>query len=272
MDEPADKPLIAWQPLTWRGVAAFAPAGVARLLLVQSIMALLAAGTVVWFVQSAWSPVVGAAIQRLPAQGALHGGTLDWPGQSPARLAENNFLALVVDLDHTGVIRSPAHLQVEFGRNDFEVISFGGWLRAPYPRGWQAAFNRTGLEPWWGAWRPAILALIALGVGAGLMLSWTFLGTVYCLPVWLAGSMANRELSLGGSWRLCGAALMPGALLVTLAILVYGLGALDLIGLVVVWASHILLGWIYVLAGALSLPRHRPAPAASQSNPFAERG
>src|SRR5687767_9056439 len=39
----------AWQPITFRGVAAFAGAKLGRLLLVQLIVALLTAGAVGWF-------------------------------------------------------------------------------------------------------------------------------------------------------------------------------------------------------------------------------
>jgi hypothetical protein len=184
------------------------------------------------------------------------------------RLAENHFLALAVDLSHSGAIRSPAHLQVEFGRNDLEIISIGGYLRIPYRQDWRVMFNRTELEPWWGAWRPPLTAGAAVVAVVGLMVCWGVLATVYCLPAWLAGLMAHRQLSLAGSWRLAGAALMPGALLLTAAILAYGLGALDLIQLGGAAAGHIVLGWVYLIASLLSLPR-RPLMAA---NPFQQPG
>jgi hypothetical protein len=269
MDEPVDEPRFGWQPLTRRGVAAFAPASVGKMLLVQFIVALLAAGALVWFLQTAWFSTISEAITRLPAQGAIRSGALDWGGESAVKLAENHFLALVVDPAHAGTIRSPAHLQVEFGRNDVEILWLGGYLRIPYQRNRLLAFNRTELEPWWGAWRPAILALAAALAISGLMLAWSVLAGLYCLPAWLAGFMANRQLTLGGSWRLAGAALMPGTLLMTAAILAYGLGALDPIQMVLAGAGHILLGWVYVIAGVLSLPRH-PAAPVSPPNPFAE--
>jgi hypothetical protein len=269
MDEPLEKPPFGWQPLTRRGVAAFAPASVGKLLLVQFIVALLAAGALVWFLRGAWFSAIGEAITRLPAQGAIRSGALDWPGEPAVKLAENHFLALAVDLSHAGAVRSPAHLQVEFGRNDVELISLGRSLRIPYRRDWLLMLNRTGLEPWWGAWGPALLGLAAALAVTGLMLSWGVLATLYCLPAWLAGFMANRALTLGGSWRLAGAALMPGALLMTAAILAYGLGALDLIQLAVAAAVHIVLGWVYLIAGLLSLPRHAAAPTGP-ANPFSE--
>ena len=119
---------FAWQPLTMRGVAAFAHASLGRLLLVQLIVALLAAGSVVWFLHQVWFPTVGEAIRQLPPQGELRSGRLDWRGATPSRLAEGRFLAFVVDLDHTGTARGPAHVQVEFGRADCKVLCLLGSL------------------------------------------------------------------------------------------------------------------------------------------------
>lgn len=266
MNASDDKAQFAWQPLTVRGVAAFAPATMGRLLLVQFIFALLAAGTVVWFVQRAWFPTIAKAIRALPPEGEIRSGRLDWPGPSPVRLAEGRFLALVVDLDHSGEARSPAHVQVEFGREDFKVYSLFGYVKRAYRRNQTVAFNRTDLGPWWGAWAPPILAMVAGLVVVGLMLSWAGLATVYCLPVWLIAFFADRDCSLGGSWRLAAAALMPGALLMCAAILTYGWGALDLVRLVVAGAVHLVIGWVYLVASPLCLPRHQSATA--KVNPF----
>ena len=267
MSASDDSAQMAWQPLTARGVAAFAGAPLGRLLLVQLIAALLAAGTVVWFLQSCWFPAIGDAIRAMPAQGELRAGNLDWTGPSPATLAEGQFLAIAVDLDHTGEVRSPAQVQVEFGRADFKVYSiFGSW-RGAYPHGGALAFNRTALWPWWGAWAPAILAVVAGAVVAGLMVIWACLATLYCLPVWLIGFFANRDCSLGGSWRLAGAALMPGALLMCAAVCLYGWGALDLLRMAVTGAVHLVIGWVYLFISPLRLPRH--PDQALKENPFA---
>jgi hypothetical protein len=262
-----DKAQIAWQPLTPRGVAAFARASLGRLLLVQLIVALLTAGTVVWFLHKCWFPTIGEAIRGLPPQGEIRSGRLDWPDPSPTRLAEGRFLAIVVDLDHAGEARSPAHVQVEFGRADFKVYSLLGDFQSAYPRSRAVAFNRTELWPRWGAWAPAILAMVTGLVVGCLMVSWACLATVYCLPAWLIGFFANRDCGLGGSWRLAGAALMPGALWMCAIIVLYGWGALDLVRLAVAGAVHFLVGWVYLLVSPLCLPGH--ATVVAKDNPFA---
>ena len=261
-----EKAQFAWQPLTVRGVAAFASATLGRLLLVQFIVALLAAGLVVWFVHKAWFPTIGEAIRNLPSAGEIRSGRLEWPGPSPKRLAEGRFLALVVDLDHTGEARSPAQVQAEFGRQDFKVFSLFGYVQSAYPRDCTVAFNQTELGPWWGAWAPPILAIVAGLVVTGLMMIWACLATLYCLPVWLIGFFADRDCSLGGSWRLAGAALMPGSLLMCAAFLTYGWGALDLVRLTMAGAVHLVVGWLYLAVSPLYLPRHPDATA--NINPF----
>jgi hypothetical protein len=266
MNASDDKAPFAWQPLTLRGVAAFAQASFGRLLLVQLIVALVAAGTVLWFLHQNWFPAISEAIRALPTQGAIRSGRLDWSGPSPASLAEGRFLALVVDLDHAGQARSPAHVQIEFGRTDVKAYSLFGHLQGGYPLSRTLAFNGTDLLPWWGAWSPVILAIIAGGVVAGLMVTWAGLAALYSLPVWLIAFFANRDCSLAGSWRLAGAALIPGALLMCAAILLYGYGALDLVHLAAAGAVHLVIGWGYVLASPLCLSRHLPAQA--DDNPF----
>ena len=267
MDASVVKPPFAWQPLTPRGVAAFARASFGRLLVVQFIIALLAAAAVVWFLHEAWFPPIGEAINDLPSRGEIRSGSLDWRGNSPARLSEGRFLAITVDLQHEGQARSPAHVQIELGQKDVNVFSLLGFVQFNYPRGWVVGFNRVELIPWWGAWSPPILAIVAGLVVVGLMLTWALLATVYCLPVWLLGFFGNRDLSLRGSWRVAGAALMPGALLVTAAICAYGSGAFDLIRLAAAGGAHLVIGWGYLIAGPLSCPPHA-AVAGTKANPF----
>jgi len=267
MDGHIEKAQLAWQPLTARGVAAFAGASWGRLLLVQFILALLAAAVVLWFLDQAWFPPIREAIHQLPAEGQILSGTLDWRGNSPQCLAENRFLALAVDLEHQGQAGSTAHVQVELGRRNFKISSLLGYCGSPYPTDLRVPLNRVQLEPWWGAWAPAILAMVAAAMIIGLLLSWTLLATVYSLPVWLIGFFANRDLNLRGSWRLAGAALMPGALFMTITIFFYGLGVVDPIRLAVAAAAHLVMGWVYLLASPLTLPRH-PAVPVEKENPF----
>jgi len=265
MNAPAESPL-AWEPLTARGVAAFAAARLSRLLLVQFIAASLASAAVVWFLSNGCFPTVRAAIRNLPAAGAVQSGRLDWPGHEPELLAEGRFLAFIVDPNHSGQIHSPADLQIEFGAQTVRVYSLLGYLEWNYPSDWIIDFNRTDLEPLWGAWEPEWLAITLLAVVAGLMLLWAALAMVYFLPAWLIGFFTNRNLNFRGSWKLAGAALMPGALLLTVSIALFALAALDVVQFCFLFGVHVAIGWVYLFLSQLFLPRIDSA--APKGNPF----
>lgn len=261
-------PRTAWEPITPRGVATFARASVGRLWIVQSVVAVLVAGAIVWLLFDGGCSTVEKAIRNLPVTGEIRSGRLNWPEEPPRLLAEGRFLAFSVDLERAGDIRSPAHLQVEFGRDGLLFRSLFGYYDVRYPAGWVLAMNRTELQAWWGAWMPWLLLVAALGVIAGLMLMWMVLATLYAGPVWLMAFYANRNLDLMGSWKLCGAAMLPGAVLMAGAILFYDLAVLDLVMLMVVMGGHWLVGWVYLPVSLWFLPTD-PETAAHRKNPFA---
>jgi hypothetical protein len=257
---------FAWEPLTPRGVAAFAHASFGRLLLVQIIVALLAAASVAWFLNGSVFPVIKTAIQNLPAAGEIRSAKLDWRDVSPKLLAEGRFLALDVDLNHGGKINSTADVQIELGRETIRSSALLGYVEFPYPSGDPVPLNRPELEPLWGAWASTILFAAVMATVIGLLASWWLLATLYFLPVWLLGFFTNRDLNFRRSWRLSGAALMPGALLMAAAIWFYDLGAVDLVQFGFIFGAHFILGWVYLFVSLLFLPG---IPAASPpGNPF----
>jgi uncharacterized membrane protein YkvI len=48
---------------------------------------------------------------------------------------------------------------------------------------------------------------------------------------------------------------MPGALLMTAAILLYGIGFLNLVSFGFIFGAHFLIGWIYLFVSLLFVPR-----------------
>jgi hypothetical protein len=258
---------FAWEPLTPRGVAAFARAKLGQLLVAQFIVALLAAAAVAWFLDDGCFPTISGAIQKLPADGEIRSGRLDWHGDPSQMLAEGKFLAFDVDLNHSGQIHSTADVQIEFGKDSIRIFSLlPGYSEIVYVPDRGAPFNRTELEPLWGAWAAEILFIAGAAVTAGLLLSWWILATIYFLPVWLLGFFADRNLNFRECWKLSGAAPLPGALLMAAGVLLYNAGFLDLVSLGFLVASHFALGWIYLFLSQLFLPRI--SETKSKGNPF----
>lgn len=261
------EPTIAWEPFTPRGVAAFARASLGRLFIVQAVLALIAAGAVVWLLYDGVFPTIKTAIANLPETGSIYNGRLDWHDNSPVMLAEGGILAISVDVNHTGTLHSSADFQVELGRNTVSVFSLLGEADFSYPTGYIIAVNQPETRPVWGAWAPGILALAAIGTFLGLLAVWALLATIYCGPVWLFCFFANRDLNLSGCWRLAGASLMPGAMLMSLSLVLYDLRVFDLVQLFFAFGMHLVIGWIYLFVSPLFLHR---SLAAEKKNPFGE--
>ena len=266
-----EKSTFAWEPFTPRGVAMFAHARLANLLLAQFIIALLAAAAVVWFLDDSVCPIIRDAINHLPDAGQIRAAKLDWRGDEPVLLAEGRFLAFDVDLDHDDKINSTADVQVEFGRDTVwcELNLDVGYLEIPYPATDPLPFNRPELEPLWGAWQAEILFAAAVLTAGGLLASWWILATLYFLPVWILGFFVNRDLNFRRSWRLSGASLLPGALLLAAGIVLYDFGAVDLVQFGFIFGAHFVLGWIYLFVSLLFVPAI--STSEPKGNPFVPR-
>lgn len=264
-----EKKQSAWLPLTPRGVAAFAHATTGRLWLVQFIFAMLVAAVVGWWMQTALFPTISRAIWQLPNEGEIRSQRLDWRGQSPQLLADGGPLALTVDLEHSGNMRPLADVQVEFGKEKYRVRSLFGVMEGRYPAGWVIAFNNTELRPKWGAWRSMFLAGAVGGTVVWLMVTWCLLAAIYAPVIRIAGEFADRDLNFVRSWRLAGAALMPGAVIMTASILAYGIGLMDLVGLMFAFGVHLAAGWVYLFLSLLFVPGI--SAGGRDNNPFVSK-
>ncbi|HUE36537.1 MAG TPA: hypothetical protein VMO20_04040 [Candidatus Acidoferrum sp.] len=254
------------EPFTPKGVAAFARAKFNRLLLAQSLFALLGGIAVAWSVHSLCYPVIQDAVENLPQDGKIQFGQLNWTGGSPQTLAEGNFLALDVDLEHSGQFRSTAEFQIEFGRESIRVFSLFGYVEFFYPLDGVLQLNRPELQPLWEAWHSEILFSIAAVTVITLPLVWWLLATLLFLPAWLVGYFANRDLDLRASWKLSCSALLPGALLMILGIVFYGLGFLTLVSFLFIFVAHLVLNLLYLISAIAFFPR--TVSATPRGNPF----
>ena len=253
-----------WLPLTPHGVAAFSGAAWTRMAVVLLGAGAGVAAAGVWFLCACWTPVVSEAVRRLPERALVSGGALHWEGDTPARLGENKWLALVVDARDTQLPGRVADLEVTLGAQRLTLASLTGRLPVRYSKTWNTSLSRTDWLPWWEAWRWPILAAAALGIMAAMILCWSLLALLYSpLPHALC-SCSERDLTWGGAWRLSVAALMPGVCLLCAGLAGYGLGFLDLIHLAGCYALHLAAGWVFLVISPLCLPRRGRAAR----NPF----
>jgi len=256
-------------PFTLRGVGRFATVPVRQLFLTELVVALGLACVFGWFANATWFSQITAAICNLPARGELNRGVFVWHGDSPVQLAGSKFVAFAIDLNHEAELGHEADLCVEFGREEIQLHSLLGYVRLDYPRNWHVTIERAQLEPWWRAWAPAILACTCAVVVLLLFVVWTVLGAVYTWPAALIAFLANRRLDLSGAWRLAGAAQMPGAVMLGLGIVLYGIGWLDLVRFGGCVVLQFLVGWFFVLVAPLTLER-LVSPEIFRGNPFAQ--
>jgi len=271
----------AWQPLTIGGVARFAVASRWRLLGIQCLFALVVAGTIVWFMNRAWMPVIDEVIDQMPQTGGIVDGRLAWPSGVTLHVeGPSGEPFMRVDVQPRGIIKVVGTVDMVMAFESDRVklgSSLGlGLLVVPYPTSVNIPFNKSELEPWWGARSHMVLVAFGLLIVFGLLVSWSALGVLYMVPVKI---FSISRVTWRGAWQLASAAQMPGVLVMCAGIFFYGLKQLELIELVIVWAIHLVLPWCYLFFSPIFAPKPseaetklqpEPKPEAKLANPFDE--
>jgi hypothetical protein len=260
-----------WLPLTPPRVAALAFAPWSRVASIQLACAACVSVAFAAFLASAWFPVVQQAIASLPETGEVRAGTLQWRGDSATDLADNPWLALSVDLHRQGPHRFPSDLHVEFASEDVRLLSIAGYLDLPYPQGYTLAFNRAVLEPWWKAREPFLVAAGALLALVAVMFCWWVLATVYAIPGLALCRFVSAGMTWLAVWKLAGAAQVPGGLAAAAGVLLYSLGAIDLVSFLFILLAQFAAAWIYIFLALFFLPAKAPTRSGRGGNPFGDR-
>ena len=250
-------------PFTPRGVARIAVASSGRLVLIGILVAVFAAGSIVWFVGKAWSPIISAAIREMPEQSKIENGRLS--GADSGVMADGKFLSISVDLephDEAGI----GDLRIRLFDTFFEVCSLFGCFSFPYGNSVVMHLGYSTASPWWGAWQPAILA--GIGAGSVLMLfaAWAFFALIYVWPAKVIAYFADRDLKFRRAWKLGIAAQFPAALFLGLCIILYGSQVFDLPAFLIFYGLHFVLAICYCLVAVYFIPRL--SSADSRPNPF----
>jgi hypothetical protein len=250
-------------PLSFGGVAAIAGGPFGRLLAYQALVAVIGAAVIAWFIHLAWVPVVDAAIDQLPSAAMIRSGALHYPSAAPGILAENSFLSISVNPAESRTPGTAADIEILLGPRQWLMASFFGHWEFSYLDGWIINLGGRDARAWWGAWYPSLVGGSAVASALALLCGWWFLGIIYAWLLPPVVRILRRSATLSLRWRLCCTALLPGAILMIAAILLYGLHRLQLIGLLIAFALHFVVGWVYVLGALFFLPA-----LPRQGNPF----
>ncbi|MGI8965104.1 MAG: hypothetical protein ACR2H1_03335, partial [Limisphaerales bacterium] len=141
MSESSKTPRVAWQPLTPRGVAAFAFASWRRLYLIELFFGLLAMTSLIWFLNRNISSAITEALQQLPETAVLQNGELK--NLKSKTLTSGKFLALIIDLEANIQTGQTADVQIEFGEKQFKICALLGCLDFNYPAEQTMALGRS---------------------------------------------------------------------------------------------------------------------------------
>lgn len=267
MAEPTeeDQRPVAWNPFTPGGVASYAIAPLGNLLSTQFVAAFLLWITAMFYLSQSWVPAIDSMIGQIPIGTRIQNGRLFIPSHEPIIFSDNRLVGIVwAKEDAPG---PTSDIEVRLMPNEFRVATMIGYLPLPYPHHEDQTVDKDALSPRWGAWRPAIIPLVAGLFTLFIWGAWAALAAIYAWPIRVAIFFRDKLTSPLGSWKLCSAALMPGAFLLTAALLFYTLGRIPVAGLIIAFAAHFVLGWVFVFFGAVALPLI-PEAEREQGNPF----
>jgi hypothetical protein len=260
--------VMAGQPITFGGVAAFAQVSWRRLFIIQAVVAGGAVAAVLVLLFSAWLPAIESAIHNLPENGYILRGELAWPKPEATLLTESRWLSLIVTPVDSHSFSKSADLRLELHSQEARFYSMFGYMQIPYGPEFSLVLNRPDAVPWWGARRPFFIAGAMVGTFVGLWLIWMSLALLYAPVAKFMAFWADRDLTWRQAIRVCAAALLLPAIVYSVAIALYGLGWLPLEGLIAICGLHIVMGWVYVAGAPMRLPARPGLETPLKSNPF----
>ena len=264
-------PPKAAQPFTFRGVARFANGSRIRLACVAGLVAFISSIAICLFAWRAWFPVITQAVAHLPSEAFIASGRLSWPNHESRVLGTNSFLSIAVQ---TGEDSPPLDrdLNILLGAEALRIRSLPGYRSFRYPAGLAFPLDRTAVAPVWEAWQPVFLLALGWPTMFGLLLTWASLALLYALVPFTMGAILKRDVTFGEAWKLSVAAQFPGAVLLDFFIALYAFNQVTCIYLLLVFAAHFLLSWIYLFVAPFCLPAAPSARNPFNSNPRRKKG
>lgn len=263
---PESQPAVC---LPWRGkaIGRLASTGIGLLWRTQWLVAILSAACLGFFLRSAWYPVLEKSSRALPDSFELQEGALRWPTVESRVLAENPFLSLSVELDPASPTSSTADLQLTFQDRSFKLSCLLGSTQFPYPGNLSIQSGRVLSTAWWGAWSWVALLGVCLASTLGLVIAWWILATLYWPASGFISFLFRKPSRLAQSWKLGAGALLFGASIMSLNVVLYSTLVIRAPGFIAGFVLHLASGWFGIPWGALHLPS---AAKTTSRNPFDE--
>jgi hypothetical protein len=242
-------------PITPEGIAAYA--GEKRVFFTATIavFAILCSFCISVMVNRCLIQPLNLAIGRLPAQGAISNGVLVWFTNEHTVLIETRSVSIHVNPSNEEPIADSADLQVVFCKDKLLLRSLFGWLTIPYPKSLNLPLNYNELWTVWGAYRTAIIPVVFFITSFFIPLVWITLGIIYKIPVALMSKVLKRKVDSKGIFRISTMSQMLPAAIMCAGILLYSFYKIDITTLLIIFAIHIPLGWIYLFITPFYLPK-----------------
>jgi hypothetical protein len=268
---PEDRPIqptpSAGQPFTFGGVARFAHASLGRLLLASLIFGVLTGLAIMWLAALGWAPVIDEVVAKLPGNGGIQNGALQWPERSGRLLGANSFLSLEVVLQNAPRDSASADVSIEAHVTYLVVRSLFGAATIPYPRLLNLALDRATTVPAWGAWRAPLLVGLVPATAFILLLTWWLVAIPYSFLALATAGVFRRDLNFLSAWKLSVAAQLPGSLLMSFAVGLYASGQVGVLFIGVMLAAHFIPTGLYLLISPVLVAK-RGRRISDQDNPF----
>ncbi len=261
-EETPEKP--SGFPFTLRGTASFGQTGWIRLFAWQLIVAITLGSSVLLVLAQHWAPVVDQVVgEVMPAETGLKEGRLIWPANHPEAFRNTPYFCLVVDPEGTGDHGHMADVQIELRSDSWVCRSIFGYREFEYPKqDWP--LTRKQFLPWWGSRKPFLLLGSGVVIGLLFWLGWLGLGLIGIWPAKIITYYADRESGFGKLWRMSSAALLPTGVLMTMGFLCYSMRLLPMVGLLILFPLHLILGGVYLFFSTFLLPK----VVMNLANPF----
>jgi hypothetical protein len=159
-----------------------------------------------------------------------------------------------------------ADLQLELLPETLRLAGIAGFVDLPWPATTTLPLGRLQAQAAWDAWKRPVLAALIVTAATAMMVIWSLLALTLALPLRIVAFLLQKQITLGGCWRMSAAASMSGSLVLNLGLGGYVMRWLPWPALAAVVVIHLLVNGLSLSWGLVSRPKK--SRAASVPNPF----